>query len=143
MGRGSEVCRPHFLILHNAGRRDEKGIIKQSGGRGFRVLRTRPTSASCTRHWSQRSRLLYHYCLQILPPHLPPTLLPFPSLLFFWMPSDARPPRFRPCTRAGTTKGTARRRERRRQMTRGSCFLDRSHVTSSLKPRGRGLSCPR
>lgn len=77
--RGSEVYRPHFLILHNAGRHDEKGIIKQSGGRGFRVLRTRPTSTSCTRHCSQRSQLLYHYCPQILPLHLPSTLLPFPS----------------------------------------------------------------
>lgn len=46
-------------------------------------------------------------------------------------------------TRAGTTKGTAQRRERRRQMTGGSCSLSTEATSLPLKPRGRGLSCPR
>lgn len=46
-------------------------------------------------------------------------------------------------TRAGTTKGIARRRERRKQMTRGSCSLSTEATSLPLKPRGRGLSCPR
>jgi len=101
-------------------------IIKESGGRGPRVLRTRPTKRIMYKTLESKVTALLPL-LSPDSPSSPPSDSPPLFVLFSWMPS--MPVLLgRPRTRAGITKG---RRERRRQMTRRSCSLDRSHVTSS------------
>lgn len=130
------MCHPYFLILHNAGR-----WCREGDNKGVEKKRTSGiTNASDKAHHVQDTGVKGHGSFAIIvsrSSNSPPL-----SVSFSWMPSVPglllllllSSTGFRPYTRAGTTKGTARRRERRRQMTRGSCSLDRSHVTSCETP---------
>lgn len=134
------------------GQQNRRRIIKEPGEEedsGYYAHVSQ--SASCTRHWSQRSRLLYHCCPRILPPPPPPPSIS-PLLMSGHFSSRDIYARERQKKRHKDKKEREREWERvrgggREQERRNKrwevVFLDRSHVTSSLKPRGRGLSYPR
>lgn len=114
---------------------------RQEEGDNKRVGRKRTpsiTNASDKAHHAQDTGVKGHGSFTTIVSRsssLPTDSPPFPSSFlgcFRCRAASVQPGSgYRVRTRAGTTKGTARRHERRRQMTRGSCSLDRSHVTSS------------
>lgn len=117
--------RAHFPIPRerdNAGR-----VIKEPGEEEEQRITHASDKASCRRHRSQRSRLLYLYCPQTLLSISSPPPPPRRCLRSSRFGSGFRIA----STRAGTTKGVSQRQEREMYDER-ELFATERHVTSSV-----------
>lgn len=109
------------------------------------------TNASDKAHHVQGTGVKGHGSFTIIVSRSSTFLSPPLSVSFSWMPSVPgllllcllSSTGFRPCTRAGTTKGTARGRRREKETNDERELFSRQKPRHFLWNRGHGLSCPR